>query len=100
MEKTTSHYPHPTGFAFGLTAGVAYIICAIFFVFWPSQALRFFNDWFHGLDLSALVVVKSVTLWTFVKGLVEIVLFFYIMGFIFALIYNKCVDHCKKKRWL
>src|SRR3989344_7889927 len=99
MKQNTIHYPHPTGFAFGLTVGIVYIVCGIFVKLLPNVALTFFNDWFHGIDLTPLFTQRSLTLLVFLRGFVEVVIAAYIFGFIFALIYNKCVDHCMKNGW-
>lgn len=99
MEKTTPHYAHPTGLAAAITAGVVYTVCAAFVALWKTQAVRFFNDWFHGIDLSALPA-PQLTWGAFLRGLVEVVLFFYLVGLLYGWTYNKCVDHCKKRGWI
>ena len=100
MKNETLHYAHPTGFALAFTSGIVYSLCALAVRLWPTQTLRFFNDWFHGVDLSSLINPKFLTFGVFIRGLVEIMLFAYLAGLLYALIYNKCVSHCKKKGWI
>lgn len=100
MEKTTIHYAHPTGFALGLTSGIIYALCAAVISIWPVQAVKFFSDWFHGIDLMRLFVPPQLTFGVFIRGLVEVMLFFYITGVVYGFVYNKCVAHCKRKGWI
>ncbi len=100
MEKTTCCYAHPTGLALSVTASIVYSVCAFFVAVMPGQTMKFFNDWFHGIDLSSLLTVKQITFGTFFRGLIEIAVFAYITGLIYGLAYNKCVAHCKKKGWI
>lgn len=88
---------HPTGLALSITAGIVYVLCGLFVAIWPTQALRFFSDWIHAADLTKVLVIKSLTLASFFRGLGETVLFFYVVGVLYAWTYNKCVAHCKKR---
>lgn len=99
MEKTL-HYAHPTGVALAVTSGVVYIICVIAVTLWPAQAVQFFADWFHAIDLTKLFVIPQITLLKFLRGLIGIMLFAYLAGAVYAWAYNACVAHCKKRRWI
>lgn len=99
MEKTKVH-PHPMGVAVGLTAGIVYIICSAVVALWPIQSLRFFANWFHGIDLTKIAAPIQLTFNGFVIGLFSVVLFFYLIGLICALLYNICYAHCKKRDWI
>ncbi|MBI4441482.1 hypothetical protein HY639_04905 [Candidatus Woesearchaeota archaeon] len=99
MEKTL-HYAHPTGFAAGLTAGLMYMLCAAAVTVWPDQMLTYFSEWFHIVNFKAIFVPPQITMLSFFRGLVTIMLFAYVTGFFFALLYNICVAHCKKKGWI
>ncbi len=100
MSKTTLHYTHPTGIALGITAGMVYSICALFVFLWPTQTVRFFSDWFHGIDIGSLFIAPQLTFGTFFNGLIKVIIFFYITGVIYGFVYNKCVAHCKRKGWI
>jgi len=99
MERTKVH-PHPVGLAAGLTAGIAYTICAATVALWPTQTLGFFASWFHGIDLTKIVGLVQLTFGNFIVGLIGIVLSLYIIGFVYALFYNMCYAHCKKRKWI
>ncbi len=94
------HYVHPTGFAFGLTAGIVYSVCAFFVAVAPGMVVKFVNTWFHSIDLGPLMVAKQITFGTFFAGLVSVLVSAYVVGVLYALIYNACVDHCKRKKWI
>lgn len=96
----TKVHPHPIGVAAGLTAGVVYLICAVVITLWPTQILKFFASWFHGIDLTKLAIPVQLTLGRIILGLISIVLFFYFIGFIYGLLYNLCYIHCKKRKWI
>ncbi|MBS3128099.1 hypothetical protein J4410_03055 [Candidatus Woesearchaeota archaeon] len=100
MEKKVIHYVHPTGFALSITASMIYTLCALIITLWPISSFQFFNNWFHGIDLTKIAVSPQITLGSFVIGLLEIIVIMYIIGMLYAWLYNKCVDHCKKHRWI
>ncbi len=93
-------YAHPTAFALAITSGIVYAICAAFVGLWTKQAMSFFNDWFHGIDLSGLAVTPNITVASFFRGLVEVLVFAYIVGIIFVWTRQLCEHHCKKKGWI
>lgn len=98
MKKT--RHPHPIGVAAGLTAGITYLLCAAAVALWPTQSLRFFSAWFHGIDLTKVSVPVQLTVSKFIIGLISVMLFFYLTGLIYGLIYNLCYAHCMKRKWI
>lgn len=94
------HSPHPTGFALGITAGVVYALCAAAVAHWPSGTIQFFNNWFHGMDITRLASEKTLTFGNFFGGLIGIVVFGYLVGLLYAWIYNRCLAHCKRWGWI
>ena len=100
MEKVIKHYPHPTGLALAITSGIVYTICAIAIWLWREQTVRFLTTWFHGIDLTKIISDTPITLGVFFIGLIGVMLSAYIFGFIYAWLYNKCTEHCKKKGWI
>lgn len=95
--KQSFRHVHPTGLALGITAGIAYTLCAVAVAFWPVQFVRFFNSWFHGIDLSKIMAAAQITIGNFVVGLVGIMVVAYLTGAFYAWMYNKCVRHCQRK---
>ncbi len=95
-----SHYVHPTGFALSITSGIVYVICAVMVGLWPIQTIRFFSDWFHGIDLTMIAKVPAITFGMFVRGLIEVMIFAYLAGALYAWLYQKCETHCKRMKWI
>ncbi len=93
-------YEHPTGLAAALTGGAVYILCSAAVALWPAQSVRFISTWFHGIDISQIAVDPAITIGSFLVGLVEVLIFFYLIGFGYAWIYNQCLSHCKKRKWI
>ncbi|GEM_PF-1294674 len=100
MEKQTVHYVHPTALASSLTFGFFYSVCAVLVKAAPVQTISFFNSWFHGIDLTLVMSTRALTLGNFIIGLISIMVITYGAGALYAFLYNKCVDHCKKKGWM
>ena len=100
MTKTTLHYVHPTGMALAATSGLLYTLCALVIARWPVPTLQFFNTWMHAIDLSRIYTPPQLTLGLYFQGLLGIMLTAYFVGAIYALLYNLCVAHCQKKKWI
>lgn len=77
-----------TGIAAGLTLGIISIICLILVLIAPGFALSLFGSFMHGIDLSKIAITPSISGRT-VLGLVVAVVGGYVIGVIFAAIYNK-----------
>ncbi len=99
MTKTL-HHAHPTGIALALTAGVLYTLCALAVMLWPMQTIQFFNTWLHAIDISKMYTPPQITVTLFLQGLGSIMVTSYLIGMLFAWLYNKCVDHCQRKGWI
>ena len=69
-----------------LTA-ISYIICFAIVLIFGESSLKFFNLFFHGIDLTSLVTNPNIT--TGVIGFIISVIVAYISGWIFAFAYNK-----------
>lgn len=95
-----SHYVHPTGAALSVASGIIYAACAIYVKLWPMQAISFFNNWFHGIDLTQIAVIPEITAGSFIRGLISIMIFTYLAGALYAWLYQKCEEHCKRKKWI
>ena len=95
--KQSSLYVHPVGLALSITAGITYTLCAAAVALWPVQFVRFFNSWFHGIDLSKIMTAPQITISNFIVGLLGIMMAAYLTGALYAWVYNKCIGHCKRK---
>ena len=83
MDKLNSKV---VGLALAGLSGVLYAICLVFYWISPKATLAYFNYLFHGVELSN--AAKQVA---FIDALIGLVLMFasaYIIGILFANIYN------------
>lgn len=77
-----------TGIALALTLGIISILCLVLVLIAPVFALNLFGSFMHGIDLSKIAVTPAIggrTLLGFIVALAG----GYLIGVIFALIYNK-----------
>lgn len=77
-----------TGIALALTLGIISILCLVLVLIAPVFALNLFGSFMHGIDLSKIAITPTIggrTLLGFVVALAG----GYLIGVIFALIYNK-----------
>ena len=75
------------GFALGTTSIIIYIICAILYWIIPSTLISYANYLFHGIDLS-LISNKTMTFGSTIIGLILIFASSYLIGLLFAALYN------------
>ena len=90
--------PWAVGAALAITVALAYTICAAAFALRPEETLAFFNAWFHGIDLRMLKPAASTfTLGVFFYGLSGVTLTGFIIGAIYAVVYNLigCCPGCR-----
>lgn len=99
MDENKLH-PWPAALALGLLSGIIYLVCALFVWLYPLGAIKFFNYWFHGIDISKIANSTPINFSTFLIGLLSAVIFSALAGAIFAGLYNKCFKHCKNKGWI
>ena len=79
---------HATGIALALTLAIISIICLILVFIAPAFALNLFGSFIHGIDLSKIAVAPVLGIKTLV-GFVVAVVGGYLIGILFASIYNK-----------
>ncbi|MBI4143853.1 hypothetical protein HY486_01235 [Candidatus Woesearchaeota archaeon] len=90
---------HPVASALAITTGILHTIFTIITALWPRFALQTANDWFPGTDFQNILTTK-INIGSFIRGLIEIVIVSYLTGAILAWTYNKCYEHCKKRKWI
>ena len=76
------------GYSLAAVSGIVYLACAILVAIAPSWTVSFFGALFHGIDI-AQIARTPVPLGSAVLGLVEIVVLGYVVGWLYAKIYNK-----------
>ncbi len=89
----------PFAVAMTTTAGIAYIICAVFVILSPVKTINFFNNLFHGIDLTK-IIKPSLSFGSVITGFLELIIFIFLMALIFSFLYNLCLSHCIRKGWI
>lgn len=84
------HHPMATANALAITMGVVYIVCRQAFVLAPEFAMSVGRSWFHGIDISK-IATRTVPADNFVLGLVTAVIGAWLVGYLFAVVYNRFV---------
>ena len=74
-------------FSLAGVAGIIYLICAILVTIAPIWTINVFGALFHGIDISQIATTP--TLANTAIGFVEIIALALIIGWLFAIIYNK-----------
>jgi len=80
-------------FSLAGTSGIIYIVCAVLIAIFPTGTMKAFGFLFHGIDISK-ISSASVSFTSTILGLIEIIALSLIVGYIFAIIYNRT-----KEKW-
>ncbi len=67
--------------------GIWYIICFAIVAIFGNTSVKFFNLFFHGIDITSLATTVNII--NGIIGLVVSVIFAYLCGYVFAFIYNR-----------
>lgn len=78
---------HKVGLSLAIVSGISYLVCALLFALFPTQTLEVIDNIFHGISIKSLAE-KSVSLAGIAIGLVEIAVVAYLLGALFAWVYN------------
>jgi len=74
------------------TMGIIYLICAVFVFLWPDFALQLFGWLVHLVNVDKFTGDVNVTIFGFVLGLVQVLVYTYIGALIFVWLHNKFVN--------
>lgn len=85
------HYPLATANASAATTAVIYVVCTAAVVFLPDLFMTIAQSWFHGIDLGKISSF-NITVGSFVLGIITATVGAWLIGFIFAKIYNQFVQ--------
>ncbi|MBI5391897.1 hypothetical protein HZB00_02750 [Candidatus Woesearchaeota archaeon] len=96
MDKERSLFLWPMALAFSFVTGIVYLACAFLLWLFPQGSMSIFRYWFHGIDLTKIAATSSFGFGGLFIGLLTSMLFAGIIGALFALSYNLCIQHCKK----
>ena len=94
MEKLK---PNVVAISLASVSGILYVICALLFAINPTLILTLFKNVFHGIDITQ-IAQTSISLSNTLIGLVEIVIYSLITGWLFAVIYNAVSSKIRWKR--
>jgi hypothetical protein len=68
-------------------AGVS-LLCAVLVLVFPGAAMSVFSNIFHGIDITQ-IAKSSVSIGSIIIGLIEVFILGWIIGWLFAVVYNK-----------
>lgn len=82
--------PWILGCTAAITFSITFTVCALAVVLFPDGTVSFFNAWFHGLDLNLLKPSggRPLTPGQFLYGLVGVAAASFVVGTLFAAVYN------------
>ncbi len=87
-EKMEKLKPKIVALAVAITTALVYLVCLIFVAIFPIETIVTFGNYFvHGMDISS-IAAKDIKLSDSIIGFVIVTLSAYIVGYIFALVYN------------
>lgn len=76
-----------------LGAGVVYSVCTLFVALWPGASIKLMGWLFHLANAEAVFGSMRVNLAGYVGGVVEVLIYSYIVSLIFVWIFNQSVEH-------
>lgn len=79
------------GLALAGTMTIAYVVCALFTAIAPDLALKFLGWMVHLVNVDKFADGTEVTFGTFILGLLPIIFYAYLAGWLFAWMYNRLV---------
>lgn len=74
------------GSALALTLAAFYFLCSLVFVIWPQGFMVAAAMLFHGFELTP--TPHAMSLWNFVSGVVCIAIVGYLVGAVYAILWN------------
>lgn len=81
------HEPNATANAMAVTVAIIFIVCRLAVALFPDLAMTIAKSWFHGLEISQ-VSGWNLSLGSFVLGLATSVGGAWLIGYVFANVYN------------
>ncbi len=76
-------------FALAKTSAVLYALCALVVAIWPEGAMQLLGSVAHLVSVDKFAGDVQLTLGSFVIGLIEIVIYSYFAGWLFAWFYSR-----------
>ena len=88
MKMAEKLKPKAVGYSLASVAGIVSLACLLLVVIARDFTINLFGAIFHGIDLSK-IVANNITVSSAVIGFVEVVVIGFVLGWLFAVIYNK-----------
>ncbi len=79
--------PKATGYALASVAGIVSLACLLLVVIAKEFTINLFGAIFHGIELSQ-IAADNITIGSAVLGFVEVVVIGFILGWLYAVVYN------------
>jgi len=80
--------PKAAGYALAGVVGIVSLVCLLLVLIAKEFTINFFGAIFHGIDLGQ-IASNSVTVSSAILGFIEVIVIGFILGWLFAVIYNK-----------
>ena len=80
--------PRVTGYALAIVVGIVSLVCLLLVFIAKDFTISLFGAIFHGIDLSQ-IVADNITIGSAILGFAEVIVIGFILGWLFAIIYNK-----------
>ena len=80
--------PKKVALSLAVVSAILYVACALLIFIAPDFTLSLFSNLFHGIDITQ-IADTSISLGSTLLGLVEIIVYALIAGWVFAWVYNK-----------
>ncbi|MEK7495188.1 MAG: DUF5676 family membrane protein [Patescibacteria group bacterium] len=81
------HNPTVTANAVAVTTVIVYVVCRFLVALFPELFLNIARSWFHGIDIGKIASFDLSTS-SFILGLVSSSLTAWLVGYLFAKLYN------------
>lgn len=90
------HNPITTANAVGATTAIIFVVCRIGVGLFPDLSFTLAQSWFHGIELTKLGS-WNLTAESFVLGLVSATIGAWLVGYLFANLYNLFFEEIRTK---
>ena len=80
--------PKRVALSLAIVSSILYIACALFVVIAPDFTTKLFSNLFHGIDITQ-IATTNISFVSVLSGLIQIIVYTLIAGWLFAWIYNK-----------
>jgi len=81
------HEPNATANAVAVSVAIIFVLCRIAVALFPDLAMAVAQSWFHGLEISK-VSGWNLSLDAFIIGLITSTIGAWLVGYLFAIVYN------------